>query len=136
MRPPSNAPSAWPPILLATTNRRSGSSSTSSNPQISCCNRTASRNSVCAVRGRISIIGLLGLLPQRFHFFDRRAGKFGALLDVAEASAEFRVGLAQGLFGIHFEEAGEIDEHKEQVADLALDFGLRGGLAGLRQLVQ
>src|SRR5580704_9250705 len=101
MRPSSKAPSASPPILLATTNNRKGSSSTSSNPQISFWSRTASRKSECAVRGRISIIGSLGLLPQRFHFLDGRAGKLGVLLHVTETFAEFGVGFAQGLLGIH-----------------------------------
>src|SRR5271154_3285221 len=121
MRPSSKAPRASPPILLATTNKRKGSSSTSSNPQISFWSRTASRKSECAVRGRISIIGSLGLLPQRFHFLDGRAGKLGALFQVAEALAKFRSGLAQRLLGIHLEESRQIDEHEQQIADFAFD---------------
>src|SRR6516164_4285605 len=55
MRSPSKAPSAWPPTLRAVTKRRTGNSSTSSNPQMARCNSTAVENSACSVRGRTRI---------------------------------------------------------------------------------
>src|ERR1700719_4181318 len=117
MRLPSKAPNAWPPILVASTNSRSGSSSTSLNPQISCCSRTASLNSAWLVSARVSIIGPLGLLPESLHLFDGRSREFGACLDVRKSLPELRIRLAQGLFGIDFHEPRQVHQHEQQIAD-------------------
>ncbi len=50
----------------------------------------------------------------------------------AEAAAEFAVGLAQGLFGIDLQEARDVDDDEQQVADFVLDFsGVAGGAGGV-----
>jgi hypothetical protein len=55
IRSPAKAPNVCPPTLLPTTNRRTGSNSMSSKPQISCWRRTASRNSSISV-SRLTVI--------------------------------------------------------------------------------
>src|ERR1700680_2923389 len=113
MRWPSKAPNTWPPTLVATTNSRCGSSSISSKPQICCWSLTASWNSRCAVSGRTSIIGSLGLLPERFHLGDTRARQIGVTLNVRESLAELRVGFAQSLLGVHFHESRQVHQHEK-----------------------
>src|SRR3984957_19825955 len=136
MRLPSNAPNACPPILVATTNNRRGSSSTSLNPQISCCSRTASLNSACVVSARVSIIGSLGLLPECLHLFDVCAGELGTRLDVREPPAELRIRFAQILFGVYLHEARQVYQHEQQIANLALQLLARSTGARLIQFVQ
>ena len=61
-------------FCVATTNSRSGSRSTSSNPQISAAIAPRREISACEASGRISIIASrLGLLPQRLHLLNARA---------------------------------------------------------------
>jgi hypothetical protein len=78
-----------------------------------------------------------GILPERVHFLD------GGLLrsfacggqpsfDVAEAAAEFGVGFAQRLLGIHLQQAREIDDDEEQVAELAFDLSRVASVALFR----
>ena len=43
---------------------------------------------------------------------------------MGEAPAKFGVGFSQGLFGIHFEVARQIDEDEQQIADFTFDFAL------------
>src|SRR5579863_4979889 len=114
MRPASKAPKAWPPTLVAVTNRRTGSNSTSSNPQMSCCSATASTNSSCVCSARISIMAF-GILPQRFHFLNGRVARGFALrrqtfFDVSEAAAELGVGLAQSLLRVDLQESRDVDD--------------------------
>ena len=80
---------------------------------------TASANSSCVRSARISIMAFR-VLPKRFHFLD---GRFRGVLplrgqtlfDVREAAAELRVGLAQRLFRIHFQEPR--DDSRSRTAD-------------------
>ncbi len=78
----------------------------------------------------------LGGLPERFHFVDGGLlGRFAmggeAFFDVSEAAAEFGIGFAEGLFGIDFQEAGDVDDYEKQVADFVFDFsGVAGGAGG------
>src|SRR5579883_393781 len=135
MQPRSKAPNAWPPTFVAVTNRRTGISSTSSNPQMSCCKRTASTNSLCVRSARISIMSFR-ILPELFHFAEGRiargfAARPQAALDVREAAAEFRVGFAQRLLGVHFKKPRDVDEDEQQIADLAFDRLGGGGVAQL-----
>src|ERR1700675_5085939 len=116
MRLPSNAPNACPPILVATTNSRSGSSSTSLNPQISCCSRTASLKSAWLVSACVSIIGPLGLLPECLHLFDGRPRELDARLHVPKSLPELRIRLAQGLFRIDLYEPRQVNQHEQQIA--------------------
>src|SRR5579863_8206532 len=142
MRPSSNAPNSWPPILVATTNIRNGSRSASSNPQIVFCRATASRSSGSLASSRTSIKALpqsmLGLVPERLQLFDRRAVYLLALhsqaaLHMSETLAEFGVGAAQRLFRIHLDEARYVDQHEQKVAQLVFDLVLGTALAGLRE---
>ena len=62
---------------------------------------------------REPIFGDLGLLPERFHFvqrrlFQRAAGAFQGPLDIVEARAEFFVGPAERCSGIELEVTAEI----------------------------
>src|ERR1035437_2511438 len=71
-----------------------------------------------------------GFLPQRFHLTDVGVFELPAALgqlafDVAEAIAELGVGPAQGLLGIHLDEARQVDQHEQQVAQLVFQLGLR-----------
>src|SRR5580658_747168 len=119
---PSNAPNTCPPIFVATTKSRSGMRSTSSKPQIWRCNFTTVFRSSRSVSGRVSIIVRLGLLPERLHLIERRARQRRMLFDMSEALAKLRVGLAQRLFGIHFEQPRQVHQDEQQIADFALDF--------------
>ena len=74
-------------------------------------------------------------MPERFHFVNRGLlGRFAVggetLFDVSEAAAEFGIGFAEGLFGIDFQEAGDVDYYEKQVADFVFDFGVIAGGAG------
>ena len=48
--------------------------------------------------------------------------------DVAEALAELGVGAAQRLLGIDFDEARQVDQHEEQIAQFVFQFRLRSAL--------
>src|SRR5258707_4093350 len=123
MRFPSNAPKACPPTLVDTPNKRSGSNSISSKPQISCCRRTASSKSACAESARTSIVIVgLGLLPKSFHLFDGRARQLRVLLDMCEALAEFRVRFAEGLLRVDLQKSREVHQNEQAIAKLAFQF--------------
>src|SRR5579884_1060818 len=139
MRSPSKAPKTWPPILFATTKRRTGSNSSSSKPQISFCRRTASTRSGCSVsaRTRISAIGTLGLLPERLHLVDVRIlegapARRELLLHISETAAKLCVRAPQGLLRISFNDTGDVHDNKQHIAyfmfDL-VDVSARMGLA-------
>ena len=68
--PPSYAPNAWPPTFVATTNSRTGSSSTSANPQIVFC-RLDRFLELPGFRQRCAARSSLGFLPERVHFGQR-----------------------------------------------------------------
>src|SRR5260370_5535252 len=137
MRFPSNATKACPPTLVAPTNKRSGSNSISSKPQISCCRRTASSKSACAVSARTSIgIVSLGFLPQCFHLFDGRARQLRVLLDMCEALAEFRIRFAEGLLRIDLKKSREVHQNEQEIAKLAFQFRGISILARVSQLVK
>ncbi len=125
MRSSSYAPNACPPILLAVTNKRTGSRSTSSNPQIGFCSFTASTNSGCVVQRVDFNHSFFGFLPQGFHFFDGRVlGRLSPrrqpFFHMREPAAEFRIGVAQSLFRIHLQKARDVDDDEQNVAELVL----------------
>ncbi len=51
-----------------------------------------------------------------------------------EALAELGIGPAQSLLRIHFHEARQIHQHKQQIAQLIFDLLLRSALAGFAEL--
>src|SRR5580704_14531905 len=76
-----------------------------------------------------------GLLPKRLQFLDRRTFDLFALrrqtpLHVSETLAEFGVGSAQRLLGIHLHETREIHQYKKKIAEFVLNLVLRPALAG------
>src|SRR5439155_19599011 len=61
----------------------------------------------------------LGFLPQRLHFFDVRILRLltalrQLALQESEAFAEFGVGLAQRLLGVHLQEARQVHQNEQQ----------------------
>lgn len=58
--------------------------------------------------------------PQCFLLVERHRGEPWLGLDRAEAALELGVGLAQRFLGVHLEEAGEVDDRKEEVPDFLL----------------
>ena len=73
-------------------------------------------------------LGLLRLLPQRFHLFE--AGVFGASafgfktrLDNLETADEFGVGGAKRVFRVELEMAGEVGHREQQIAEFLRNLG-------------
>src|SRR5580704_10727902 len=95
--------------------------STSSNPQIWRCKRTTDFRSSRSVRGRMSIMRL-GLLPERLHLWEGCAGQSCVAFYKSETLAELRIGLAQRLLGIHFQESRQIHQDEQHIAELAFKF--------------
>ena len=72
------------------------------------------------------MFGLFGLFPERFELGARDFGECRSLLagnafHFVEAAGEFGVGLFHGQFGIDVEEAGEVDDDEEKVAEFAFN---------------
>src|SRR4051812_34546118 len=68
----------------------------------------------------------LGVLPEGFHFLERRLGRLPALgrellLDIAEALLELVVGRAQGGFRVDLAMAREVRHGEQYVAQLVGD---------------
>ncbi len=127
MRPPSKAPNACPPTLVATTNRRTGSSSISSKPQIRLWQAHGFLEFDRVPKELSDSDHRLRFLPQCLHLVERSFGRglaaFGQLaLHVSEALAELGIGLAQRLFGVHLHETRQVDQHEQQVAEFVLEF--------------
>src|SRR5437879_58894 len=83
----------------------------------------------------------LGLLPQAFHLFDGALACGSApvsqfLFDISKPAPEFRIGFAQRLLGIYFDESRQIDQDKEEVAKLIFHLMVRSARAGLVEFSQ
>ena len=55
---------------------------------------------------------------------------------MAESLAKFRICFAQGLLRIDFQKPGKVDEHEQQIAELAFQFRGRSILPRVGQLVK
>lgn len=103
-----------------------------------CARRIASRR--CKTGADLALPALrLDLIPKRIHLSQIAVGgglTHGGQLgfDPFETTGEFRVGSAQGGFGIKSEVTAQIGHHEQQIAELLFDFCLRETIARLDQL--
>src|SRR5216684_4438643 len=83
----------------------------------------------------------LGLLPQAFHLFDGALARGSApvsqfFFDISKPAPEFRIGLAQRLLWIYFDESRQIDQDKKEVTKLIFHLIVRAARASLVEFSQ